>query len=1434
MPGKSGVGWIWKLTKKEISDELEKRGVQVDPNATRDDIRDTLALLVHDEANAKREAAVDTENKDKPAVELQEESVKTQDEQKVNASSIKCPRDTFQEYDSDSDSDMAENSTRIKFCLNKDKWETFVERLEFQFLARDTTIDAKKAAILLTSIDEDAYELIKNLCAPQKLSEKKYGELTKLMADHLEPKPSELMERNNFYKASQEQGESIADFAARLKKLSLKCNFAKITESLRDQFVCGLSDKDTKIKLLETEELTFDTALKSAIAREMAQKNAQSNVRSNHQQDVLAIGHDNSHRERSSYNNKQGPRTQQSRHQGREAKDNSCWNCGGRGHTRYQCPSPGTSKQRNECASCGKTGHRRDVCKYKDATCGHCRKRGHIEDACFTKRANAKRGIKKIDKEGSDQDSDADEDAARSVRSFEDHHEDFYTLDIVENNFVNKHFVSGDRDGAPMYIDVRINDVNTRMEVDSGTYESVISNKIWREKFANAKLSDTPIDLRGYDGTIMSPIGKITKLKVTFRNKTRTLDCYVLSGSGPALIGRKWLSEFGCWPLHIEERDNIAVNKIDKLRISNDFVSKYNDLFSLTPGCYNKSKTKIYLQADAKPVAFKARHVAHALRPLIENELNRLVALKHLESVEVSEWATPIVPVFKSNGNIRICGDFKITVNPFIIMNKYPLHTIDDIFSALQGGETFTELDLRHAYMQFEVEESCRAPLTIVTHKGLFRYTKIPEGIAPAPADVQQKMDECLAGISGTITYIDNIYITGRNNEEHLRNLRAVCERLQNCNLRINTDKSKFMQDKLDVLGYVIDKDGLHKSKSKVYAMVNAPIPSNAKELASFLGLINFYARFLEKRSENLKPLYDLAKQKDYVWNDECTKAFAWVKNELISPRILAHYDPKEQIVLASDASDYGLSAILSHRYKDNTEKPIAYASCIIPKKEQKRTILDKEAMAIVFGFKRFRDFVFGKEIILRTDNKSLQLILGPRKGIPQTADNRFQRWAYYLSGFRYKIEHISSKANANCDALSRLPVKTEADIHLLKATFSNVHYFDEAIDIVDSKKLARESIKDGVINKVMAYTKSDWPKLCDLTDVLKPYHRKKLELTVEKSCLFWGLRAVIPASMRPTILRELHASHMGIVKIKMFARSYVWWPEIDHDIEFTVKNCSTCIIEAKKPPNSPLTTWPWPDRAWSRLHADFLGPFYGDMYLVVICAHSKWPEIINFKKNTKAKKLIEEFKTLFARFGLPVHLVTDGGPQFRSSEFGKFLKQNSVKHNLTPPYHPATNGAAENFVGIFKDKVSKIIKGGETVESAINKFLFDYRSIEHCTTGKSPYQMMYKRDMRTRFDVFRNNTAETVQAHQRAQIVARSGSRRLELEKDDEVFIDDYRVNAEKRSKARIIKKLSPSTFAVKDEDNIIHKRHKDQIIKVPGSNKELRRSPRFQNLNN
>lgn len=185
----------------------------------------------------------------------------------------------------------------------------------------------------------------------------------------------------------------------------------------------------------------------------------------------------------------------------------------------------------------------------------------------------------------------------------------------------------------------------------------------------------------------------------------------------------------------------------------------------------------------------KARHVPHALKPLIEREITRLVDLGHLEPVESSEWATPIVPVLKGKNEIRICGDFKLTINPHIIMNKYPLHHIDDIFAALKGEKKCSQLDLSHANMQVSVEKSCRHYLTIITPLGLFRYTKIGEGVNFGPEEFQKIMDDCLRDIEGAIAYLDNIFVTGRTEKEHIEVLEKLCKRMQECGFRLNKSK---------------------------------------------------------------------------------------------------------------------------------------------------------------------------------------------------------------------------------------------------------------------------------------------------------------------------------------------------------------------------------------------------------------------------------------------------------------------------------------------------------------------------------------------------------------------------------------------------------------------------------------------------------------------
>ncbi|KAL7296546.1 hypothetical protein TKK_0009979 [Trichogramma kaykai] len=283
-----------------------------------------------------------------------------------------------------------------------------------------------------------------------------------------------------------------------------------------------------------------------------------------------------------------------------------------------------------------------------------------------------------------------------------------------------------------------------------------------------------------------------------------------------------------------------------------------------------------------------------------------------------------------------------------------------------------------------------------------------------------------------------------------------------------------------------------------------------------------------------------------------------------------------------------------------------------------------------------------------------------------------------------------------------------------------------------------------------------------------------------------------------------------------MFARSYVWWPGIDADIEFLVSACMICLQERKKPPKLSLTPWPWPEKPWFRIHIDFLGPFYNRMFLAIIDAHSKWPEIIDFKSNTTAEKLVQMMQKLFARHG------------FTSKTFKTFLLELGVKQSFSPPKHPAINGSAENFVGTFKDKVSKIVKGGKGLEEAINIFFFDYRSILHSSTGKSPAFLLYKRELRTRFDKLRPSAEAIVLNKQEQQIKHCSGPRNPILNVGDTVMAEDYSVGSPNRVPAEIVEQLTPSTFIIKIGDKK-HKRHSDQIIDCKAE-QVVRRSERLR----
>lgn len=258
-----------------------------------------------------------------------------------------------------------------------------------------------------------------------------------------------------------------------------------------------------------------------------------------------------------------------------------------------------------------------------------------------------------------------------------------------------------------------------------------------------------------------------------FQNRCNNLNVYVIQdAAGPPLLGRDFFEMFD---LQVS-----VMNLIEYPTDLQSLINKYNYVFEPGLGTFNKGKIFLKLKSDsATPKFVRARPLPFALREKVENELNNLQKLGIIKPVNYSPWGTPIVPVLKKDGSVRICGDFKVTLNPLIEIDQYPLPRIEELFSKLQGGAHFSKLDLSNAYQQVLLDDNSRKLVTITTHKGLYQYTRVPFGIASIPAKFQKLMDSVLQGLDGVVVFLDDILVTGRDRTEHLHRLELVLTRLQ-------------------------------------------------------------------------------------------------------------------------------------------------------------------------------------------------------------------------------------------------------------------------------------------------------------------------------------------------------------------------------------------------------------------------------------------------------------------------------------------------------------------------------------------------------------------------------------------------------------------------------------------------------------------------------
>jgi len=285
--------------------------------------------------------------------------------------------------------------------------------------------------------------------------------------------------------------------------------------------------------------------------------------------------------------------------------------------------------------------------------------------------------------------------------------------------------------------------------------------------------------------------------------------------------------------------------------------------------------------------------------------LDRLVKEGTIKPVEFSEWATPIVSTVKEDGTIRICGDYKQTVNQADKLDNCPIPKIEDLHATLGEGKEFTKLDLSQAYQQLELDEESKGFTTINTHKGLFRYNRFPYGISLAPGIFQRTIKSLLQGIPQVVVRIDDILVTGKTRHNNLKHLKDVLARLTKAGVRLKLKKC-VLQKEVIYLGHRINSDGIQPVESKVRAIHEAPAPTNVKEIQAFLEILNYYACYLPNLATVLAPLHELlAKDCKWTWGKRQVEAFIQAKSMLSSSDLLVHYDPSKELVLSFDASPY-------------------------------------------------------------------------------------------------------------------------------------------------------------------------------------------------------------------------------------------------------------------------------------------------------------------------------------------------------------------------------------------------------------------------------------------------------------------------------------------------------------------------------------------------
>ena len=703
--------------------------------------------------------------------------------------------------------------------------------------------------------------------------------------------------------------------------------------------------------------------------------------------------------------------------------------------------------------------------------------------------------------------------------------------------------------------------------------------------------------------------------------------------------------------------------------------------------------------------------------------------------------------------------------NKAIERTRYPTPTLDDIRFKMKDSNFFSKLDLKSAFHQLELAEESRYITTFQTENGLKRYKRLNFGVRSAQEELQHALQECIKDIEGVENIADDIIVHGKDETEHDEALLNLLKRLEERGITFNLPKCIFSKTSLKFYGFVFSGQGMHPDPEKLDEIKHMPVPENAKALQSFLGLMNYFKRFIPSYSTLTYPLRRLLhKNTKWFWSDECQAAFDTLRDSLSSDSCVGYYDPEKETTVYTDASPVGISAVIIQNTPGKQDhKLISYSSRSLTPPEQRYSQLERECLAIVYACEHNKLYLYGHIFKMLCDHKPIVILLNnPNSIVPL----RIESMTLRLQGYSFDLKHVQGKNNIS-DYPSRHPLKKEPvdDEIELYVNFVAMHACPNALSIED---IRQETEKDPVLQIVADLVQhntwykldqsSQYPAIKEHLQKLLPYRNIRHQLTYHNNLILKQNRIVIPETLEAIVLQLAHIGHLGITKTKSLLRSKVYFPKLDEKIENLIKYCAACQVQSKPVRPAKLSVTPTPTEVWETTNIDYLGPLpYGFYLIVLIDQLSKFP-VVEPIRNTSADLLINFLQRTISTFGIPKTVISDNGPPFKSFKIRQFFRKLRIKHQRITPLWPQANAQAENFMKPLMKAVRTAYLERTEWKKQLQNFLFTYRNTPHCTTNLAPATVMFQRDtsftipsLKSRFENY-NQTAREKQKEAKAK----------------------------------------------------------------------------------